>query len=106
MFTFFQNKNQILNMFHVFVRGCLVSVIENRLHVLKNKKTEPNLFLFSSVLVFENKYQFLNRFHVFVRGCLVSVTENRLHVIKNKKKGTKLVLVLPCSCFFITKTSF
>ena len=29
MFLFFQNKNQFLNRFHVFVRECLVSVIEN-----------------------------------------------------------------------------
>ena len=62
----------------------MVSVIENRLHVFKNKKKEPNLFLF-----FQNKNQFLNRFHVFVRDCLVSVVENRFHVLKNLKKKEK-----------------
>ena len=68
---------------------------------LRTKKKEPNLFLF-----FQNKNQFLNRFHIFVRECLVSVNGNSFHVFKNKKKGTKLVLVLSCSCFFRTKTSF
>ena len=29
MFLFFQNKNKFLNRFHVFVKECLVSVIEN-----------------------------------------------------------------------------
>ena len=64
-------------MFHAFVRECLVSVIENRFHVFKNKKKEPNLFLTPCSLLFffffHNKNQFLNRFHVFVRECLVSV---------------------------------
>ena len=78
----FHNKYQFLNRFHVFVRGCLVSVIENRLHGFKNKKKESNLFLFSHVLVFHNKNQFLNKFHVFVRECLVSAIENG----KNKNK--------------------
>ena len=55
MFLFFQNKNQFLNRFHVFVRECLVSVIENRFHVFKNKKKGTKLvleILFSLVLFF------------------------------------------------------
>ena len=46
---------------------------------LRTKKKEPNLFLFSPVLVFQNKNLFLNRFHVFVREWLVSVIENKFH---------------------------
>ena len=38
LFLLFHNKNHFLNRFHVFVRGCLVRVIENRLHVFNNKK--------------------------------------------------------------------
>ena len=34
LFLFFHNKNQFLNRFLVFVRGCLVSVIEPNLSVL------------------------------------------------------------------------
>ena len=67
------------------------------------------LFLTSCSLLFlffQNKNQFLNKIHVFVRECLVSVIENKFHVFKNKKKGTKLVLILPCSCLFRTKTNF
>ena len=45
MFLFFQNKNQFLNRFHVFVKECLVNIIESKFHVFKNKKKEPNLFL-------------------------------------------------------------
>ena len=55
LFLFFQNKNQFLNRFHVFVRDCLVSVIENRFHVFKNNKKETKLILdilFSPFLVF------------------------------------------------------
>ena len=77
------------------------------LFVFKNKKRNQTCSCSPMFLFFQNKNQLLNRFHVFVRECLVSVIENRFHVFKNKKKkGTKLVLVLPCSCFFRTKTSF
>ena len=74
--------------------------------LITKKKKNQTCSCFSMFLFFQNKNQFLNRFDVFVRGCLVSVIENRLHVFKKKKKGTKLVLVLPCSCFFRIKTSF
>ena len=73
---------------------------------LRTKKKNQTSSCSPLFLFFQNKYQFLNRFHVFVMGCLVTVIENRLHVFKNKKEGIKLVLVLPCSCFFRIKTSF
>ena len=76
-------------MFHVFVRGCLISVIENRLHVFKNKKKRNQTCSCSPMfLFFHNKNQFLNKFHVFVRECLVSAIENG----KNK---SKYLFILP-----------
>ena len=41
LFLFFQNQNQFLNRFHVFVREYLVSVIGYRFHVFKK-----NMFSF------------------------------------------------------------
>ena len=59
LFLFFHNKNHFLNRFHVFVRGCLVRVIENRLHVFNNKKKGTKLVLvFPSSCVFRIKTSF------------------------------------------------
>ena len=96
MFLLFQKKNQFLNRFHVFVKECLVSVIENMFHVLKNKKKKKKnqtcscspMFLF-----FHNKNQFLNRFYAFVKKCLVSVIENKFHVFNKNMFSFQLFLL-------------
>ena len=92
-------KNLFLNRFQVFVRECLVSVIENRFHVFKNKKRNQTCSCSPLLLFFQNKNQFLNRFHVFVRECLVSVIENRFHVFKNKQMKPNLFLLSPVLVF-------
>ena len=72
----------------------MVSVIENRFHVFKNKKKKvTKLVLVLPFLFFQNKNQFLNRFHVFVRECLVSVIENRFHVFKKNMFSFQLFLL-------------
>ena len=79
----------------------MVRVIENRVHVFKNKKKKKGtkLVLVLPFLFFQNKNQFLNRFHVFVRECLVSVIENRHHAFKNKKGEPNLFLFSPVLVF-------
>ena len=42
----FSEQKPVLIRFHVFVRECLVSVIENRFHVFKKNMFSFQLFLF------------------------------------------------------------
>ena len=81
----FQNKNQFLNKFHVFVKGCLVNVNENMLHVFKKKKNQTcscsPLFLF-----FQNKNQFLTGFMFLLGNVWLVLLKTGFMFLRTKKK--------------------